>query len=346
LAVGAALLVLGCQKEDIESYQAPRVEVAPKAAGPRQRLLAAIFPRDDFTWFIKLMGPAPELKDHKDAFDRFVASIHFHAAAGKPITWDLPKGWKEQAGAQALRFATFSVGAQNPALEVTITKLGKQAGSLLANVNRWRGQIGLKPLTEAEVPRLTEQKVIDGVTATLVDMDGPGSATAKKPPFAGKAPFAGAPAGGRRSRAPVKYSKPEGWEEVEDPRGMSIATFRIAEGKLSADVTITPLGGQAGGLLNNVNRWRQQINLEPVTEDRLRNDLKPIQVAGVATVLADLIGPEADGARRQRILAVPVERGDTTWFFKMKGSADLVGKHKAAFETFMGTLKFDGDNDG
>ena len=40
-----------------------------------------------------------------------------------------------------------------------------------------------------------------------------------------------------------------------------------------------------------------------------------------------------------------VVRGDQSIFFKMKGSAELVGKQKPAFEAFLKSVKFAGGND-
>lgn len=47
-----------------------------------------------------------------------------------------------------MRFATFKAPYPGK-LEATVVVLPGQAGGELANVNRWRGQIGLPPLDEA-----------------------------------------------------------------------------------------------------------------------------------------------------------------------------------------------------
>ena len=55
----------------------------------------------------------------------------------------------------------------------------------------------------------------------------------------------------------------------------------------------------------------------------------------------DLTGPAQSGIS-QRMLGVGLPHGGATWFFKMTGPADLVGKQKAAFEAFVKSVKFDG----
>ncbi len=69
------------------------------------------------------------------------------ALTGHALAWTLPKGWTEtrQGG---MRYATIKP-SQPGRLEVTVVVLPGPAGGELANVNRWRGQIGLPPVDEA-----------------------------------------------------------------------------------------------------------------------------------------------------------------------------------------------------
>lgn len=60
------------------------------------------------------------------------------------LAWALPDGWSEEAGS-GLRIATLRP-AKYPSIEVTIVALEGEVGGELANVNRWRGQIGLPPV--------------------------------------------------------------------------------------------------------------------------------------------------------------------------------------------------------
>jgi hypothetical protein len=62
------------------------------------------------------------------------------------MKWTLPKGWTEAPGSQ-MRFATLTPPGPGKA-ELSVVVLPAPAGGELANVNRWRGQIGLPPWDE------------------------------------------------------------------------------------------------------------------------------------------------------------------------------------------------------
>ncbi|MBI1747874.1 MAG: hypothetical protein HYR55_15000 [Acidobacteria bacterium] len=133
----------------------------------------------------------------------------------------------------------------------------------------------------------------------------------------------------------LRYTVPEGWQEEANPEGMRAAAFKMVDGNQTIEITIVPLSGSAGGLFQNVNRWRGQVGLDPIREDELTQQIKQIDIAGTRASYIDLGGPE------QRILAVVLVRNDQTWFFKLQGPADLVERQKAAFEAFVRSVKYD-----
>lgn len=67
------------------------------------------------------------------------------------VRWTAPAGWKEIPGS-GMRVATFELPKADGKAEVTVVALAGDVGGELANVNRWRGQLALPPIAEADLP--------------------------------------------------------------------------------------------------------------------------------------------------------------------------------------------------
>ncbi len=126
LLAGAGLLALaiGCNRDQVSHFRVPKE--APGSDSP----MAA-------------MGEAPS------GMPPAAGDMPAPPRPSGPgsLKWSLPKGWSETQG-EGMRFATFKspVPGKN---EATVVVLPGAAGGELANVNRWRGQIGLGPIDEA-----------------------------------------------------------------------------------------------------------------------------------------------------------------------------------------------------
>ena len=97
------------------------------------------------------------------------------------LKYTLPSGWKEKPLTQ-MRVASFEVAAAGKLADVSVIPLGGMSGGDLANVNRWRGQIGQAPIADAELAKLAEKVVIAGQPGDLYDLAGtnPGSGEAQR----------------------------------------------------------------------------------------------------------------------------------------------------------------------
>lgn len=97
------------------------------------------------------------------------ASPQATAIKGQPagnISWTLPQGWTKAPPA-SMAHSTF---ATPDGLQVTVTDLPPQP--ILANINRWAGQVGLPAMTDADLPKVMTPIKIDGQDAHLVDLPG------------------------------------------------------------------------------------------------------------------------------------------------------------------------------
>src|SRR6185295_3802172 len=78
---------------------------------------------------------------------------------------------------------------------------------------------------------------------------------------------------------PIHWTVPAGW--MERPGGsMRVGSFSISKDSRTADVSVIPLSGGAGGELENVNRWRDQVGLGPISQSELASETKTVDVSG------------------------------------------------------------------
>jgi hypothetical protein len=342
----------GCRRQDqIEQYQVAR-DKSP------HRMLGAIVPRGERGWFFKVTGANEVVANEADKFQAFIESIQFGEGDEAEPEWQLPAGWTQEPGG-GMRFATIKITADEQPLELTVIPLPMPPiDGILSNVNRWRGQLGLASVDEQGLAKeSTAVQLADG-TATLVNLVGKSGASAPM-----SAPLAGGPSGdadaarraahaaagieepakGELPAAPpssITYEAPPEWQPGQRVVSRSAfavpreAAFVVKEGELKVDITVTALGPGGGELLPNVNRWRGQIELEPVTEEQLAEEAKKIDMNGVEGEYVRLIGPQ------QAILGVIAMHGGRSWFVKLHGDQDLAVKLQEQFETFVRSIKF------
>jgi hypothetical protein len=92
--------------------------------------------------------------------------------AKNALKWTLPKGWTRTAG-RGMRFATLTPPGQGKA-EISVVMLPGAAGTELANVNRWRGQIALQPLDLRALGTARQTVQCKAGTVAVYDFTGEG----------------------------------------------------------------------------------------------------------------------------------------------------------------------------
>lgn len=170
------------------------------ASDNTKRILGAMQDRSGTTWFFKMNGEAGLVEEQKPQFTAFLQSLTFAAVtqaeglppghppiggaeqsapmmsagtapANKPA-WTVPTGWQEVPAAQFLLAEYAISGANGAKAEVNVAQLNGNGGGVLPNVNRWRGQIGLDPVDEIGLTKVTTTMAVAGGQATFVDMTG------------------------------------------------------------------------------------------------------------------------------------------------------------------------------
>ena len=97
------------------------------------------------------------------------------APASRRLRWSLPKGWRELPGS-GMRAATL-LPPGGGKLEGTVIALPGDVGGELANVNRWRGQLGLPSIDEAGLAGARSVVGSRAGKVSVYDMEGGGQRT-------------------------------------------------------------------------------------------------------------------------------------------------------------------------
>ncbi len=84
--------------------------------------------------------------------------------------WVKPDGWSEQPVSE-MRLGSFKVnGPDGTSADISVVVFPGEAGGLVSNINRWRGQLELPPLEEKQLPETIQQTEIQGAPGFFVDL--------------------------------------------------------------------------------------------------------------------------------------------------------------------------------
>tara|TARA_B100000989_G_scaffold294784_1_gene274531 strand:- start:892 stop:1575 length:684 start_codon:yes stop_codon:yes gene_type:complete len=87
------------------------------------------------------------------------------------ITYTVPEGW-EDLPASGIRKANIKVSDENGTAELTVLVFPGDVGGRLANINRWRRQVGLDDATLEDLPTFTEDYSISQHPGLYVRLEG------------------------------------------------------------------------------------------------------------------------------------------------------------------------------
>ncbi len=156
-AASVALLLVACSNPDIRVYEVPREENDT----PPPHLADAESPSPGATPTDMASQSLPQGS----------------SAEVDPPHWEVPDSWSP-APESDIRRGSFHVhGVDDAHLDIAVTVFPGDVGGRLANVNRWRGQIGLSPIGSDTLSDTVEQLEIDGRPAWLVELQGTDAST-------------------------------------------------------------------------------------------------------------------------------------------------------------------------
>lgn len=347
-----SLTLPGCDRtEKIQSYTVPKHDAiqtkefldAQAARHPKpvpRRMVGVIIPRQSSFWFFKLEGDVDAVAARENDVREFLKSVRFPEADNPDqIQWTEPEGWKRLPGTE-LRYATLVLSG-SPRLEMSVSKLPLQrdqeiSEQVVANINRWRGQLSLPPIEQSELATESQQVPLKDGAGYWVNLLGtavpkPGMMPAGHPQVdkPSQRPAESAKSSESQADQALKFEKPSEWEEAP-ATVFSKVSLLVRDGDKKVAVTVTP---SRGNLVDNVNRWRNQLNLEPLAADKLMPTAKKVSVGRLPGDLFELTNGD------RSIYGVIVELGEVTWFVKLDGNTALAERERSRFETFLKTLQ-------
>jgi hypothetical protein len=144
----------------------------------------------------------------------------------------------------------------------------------------------------------------------------------------------------------LHYDLPRGWLEITPTPNRLINL--VPGGDEQAACYVTVLGGDGGGLVANLNRWRAQVGLGPAPDAELLA-LPTIKLLGGDATLIELQGTFTgmDGVVNQGwgLTGCVVSTPQATIFVKMTGPAELTAAEREGFLSFVSSIAFDLEGD-
>jgi hypothetical protein len=160
------LLAAGCHKDAVQVYQVADDQMAQPAAPATA----------------SSNQPAPSGEPGIPAMANSSAQMPSGMVASDvqnapSVKWITPAGWTEVPPSE-MRVGSFKVtGADGKQADVSIVPLPGMAGGDPANVNRWRGQVGLPALSDDQLASLAEDIQAGGESTELYDIAGQNATT-------------------------------------------------------------------------------------------------------------------------------------------------------------------------
>jgi hypothetical protein len=304
-------------------------------------------------------------------------AAHAPGGSGTPYAWNLPRGWKSLPEKE-FRQGNFAVEGR-PGLDCFLSVLPNLGGGMKANADRWRSQMGLSALGDAEFAALPAIPVL-GVPAPVLEIDGTYAGMGREEPRPGyrlvgvlardgetglflkltgpaaevlaeQAAFLALAGSLRRAKAPAvpveaagsggfAYDMPEGWVKGRD-RPMREVTLHPG-GDESAECFIFVLAGSGGGTVANLNRWRNQMGQGDLPAEEI-DALPKVEVLGRSVPVIEVGGSYTDMAGTSRdgylLLGVVVELGSSTVTVKFTGPEGVVRGERGNFLAFCASLR-------
>ena len=143
-----------------------------------------------------------------------------------------------------------------------------------------------------------------------------------------------------KQRVSTAYQIPDHWS-IKPASGMRAASFSVQdEHGHDGEVSVLPMPRLNIADIEIVNLWRQQVGLEPATEDQVADLATTVKIGNQDGNLFDLASPNEtdDPDHAARIVTAYLHDEEMTWFFKLTGPSHFVEVEKPNFTQFLATV--------
>jgi hypothetical protein len=89
------------------------------------------------------------------------------------VGYDLPKDWVRLTQPMEMTLAAFKAGDGSKSVSITISRFPGKTGGLAANIERWRGKVGLPSVSEEQMRKELLELPVAGVKTPYVDLVNP-----------------------------------------------------------------------------------------------------------------------------------------------------------------------------
>lgn len=128
-------------------------------------------PKEERSVTLPTMPGAPAPKASAPSNLQLLPGMEQAANAAGEVGYSVPAGWTELP-TSGIRKGNLKVSSASGSAEITILTFPGEVGGRLANINRWRGQIGLAAATADDLPAYTEAYAIAGHRGLYVRLEG------------------------------------------------------------------------------------------------------------------------------------------------------------------------------
>ena len=390
----ACLTLSGCWSELKErTYDAPKIEsefvkgreprpprtaAAPMMGASRiplqdRRILGAIIPDGGDVYFVKATDRTSQLTEAEVSFRSVVELFAIDTSTGSPKL-ELPNQWTlkilDNANAGiglAEMIAEFNFEASGGPIRFTVSKYSRPSDQsaweeyLLSQINRWRGQLEMKPITVPELQKELPTIPREGASLPAILFDARGSGANASPPSSVPAAASSAapnaaqtkPSGEPTVSIPsppaspsalkLVYEKPAHWE-IQPPRLYREATFKFTKDAKEGEVTIATA---IDSPLQNAGMWIGQLTQsnDPATIESLANKAidaaETLQVGTLTGKLYTIRASDQPDARSLMVVALPLDTTGRSLFIKLNCELRTMEQEKAIFLGFVDTLRWE-----